>query len=150
MCGYVWRTYACICIEVCICVFVPVCMCMNENGQMNESARTHLYIVFHVNVFICLCVRVSVCNKAIIMCTHILKRTASNTITLNDSIGGFRIIHTLFLKLAQRHHTSENGIVDRKLAKRNHSKIKVIKSLAFEFCQICKSKLKNVTEYIFF
>lgn len=81
---------------------------------------------------------------------HIREQTASNTITLNDSIDGFRIIHTLFLKLAQRHHTSENGIVDRKLTKRNHSKIKVIKSLAFEFCQICKSELKNVTEYIFF
>lgn len=45
--------------------------------------------------------------------THTLKHKKTQPTT--RSIDGFRIKH--FLKLAQRHHTSENGIDDRKLPK---------------------------------
>lgn len=57
------------------------------------------------------------------MVIHTRKQTASHTQSPLRSVAGFRIKH--FLKLAQRHHTSENGIDDEnfvKKAKKSHTR----------------------------
>lgn len=50
------------------------------------------------------------------MVIHTRKQTASHTQSPLRSVAGFRIKH--FLKLAQRHHTSENGIDDENFVKK--------------------------------